>query len=52
MELESYFLPVYGTELPLSSDEANFIKNQLGGVILFSKNYENRAQLKKLTEIS
>ena len=36
--------------LELSIGEANFIKDyQLGGVILFSKNYENRTQLKKLT---
>lgn len=36
--------------LELSNGEANFIRDyQLGGVILFSKNYENRAQLKKLT---
>ena len=36
--------------LELSNREAQFIKDhELGGVILFSKNYENKEQLKELT---
>ena len=42
-----FFTGLTGTSLSL--DEQRFIKNHhLGGVILFAKNYENRAQLKSL----